>query len=366
MFSLSTLSSLPVFLLAARVLSAHHGPVVYLVRRNFCNHSRPRARPQKGKEMMTKIMLTIAAVLFPMYGAAAQALKEIKIGSSNISYTNFSAFYARDRKFFEKEGLSPKIIVVKTEAALPAMATGQLDYTTLTTSTIEAAMVGMPLRLVAVANQQPLWGLVVSKGITQISDLKGKKLGVSSYGGAAYGAALAVLRAHGLEAKKDVIVLATGDNTSRIAALKHGSVDAALIAAPGDIKVAEEGYKILLDAGTIYKLPMGGVSTSLAKIQENPSEVKKAVAAVVKASKFISDPKNKEDVVNYIISFFKLDRGAAVEFYQRLVPSLSSTGVVDRDKIKLVIDSAMERGLTTKAPDQDALVDFTFAKELGF
>ena len=315
---------------------------------------------------MTKLILTVLAVLFPLLGAGAQPLKEIRIGSSNISYTNFSTFYARDRKFFEKEGLSPKIIVVKTEAALPAMATGQLDYTTLTTSTIEAVLAGMPLRLVAVANQQPLWGLVVRKGITQVSDLKGKKLGVSSYGGAAYGAALAVLRAHGLEPKKDVVVLATGDNTSRIAALKHGSVDAALVAAPGDIKVAEEGFKILLDAGTIYKLPMGGVSTSLAKIQENPGEVKKVVGAVVRASKFIIDPKNKEDVVSYITTFFKLDRGAAGEFYHRIVPSLSSTGVVDRDKIKLVIDSAVERGLTNKPPDADTVVDFSFAKELGF
>jgi NitT/TauT family transport system substrate-binding protein len=307
----------------------------------------------------------VSTLLLSIGGAGAQPLKEIRIGSSNISYTNFSTFYARDRKFFEKEGLSPKIIIVKTEAALPAMATGQLDYTTLTTSTIEAALAGMPLRLVAVANQQPLWGVVVRKGITQVSDLKGKKLGVSSYGGAAYGAALAVLKAHGLEPKKDVIILATGSNTARIAALKHGSVDAALVAAPGDIQVAEEGFKILLDAGDIYKLPMGGVSTSVAKIRENPGEVKKVVAAVVKATKFISDPKNKEDVVNYIKTFFKLDSSAAGEFYQRIVPSLSPTGVVDRDKIKLVIDSAVERGITNKPLDPDAVVDFSFAKELG-
>ena len=315
---------------------------------------------------MLTLILAVFAVLSPLRGAGAQPLKEILIGSSNISYTNFSTFYARDRKFFEKEGLSLKIIVVKTEAALAAMATGQLDYTTLTTSTIEAALVGMPLRLVAVANQQPLWGLVVRKGITQVSDLKGKKLGVSSYGGAAYGAALAVLKAHGLEPKKDVIILATGSNTARIAALKHGSVDAALVAAPGDIQVAEEGFKILLDAGNIYKLPMGGVSTSVAKIRENPNEVRKVVAAVVNATRFISDPKNKEDVVSYIKTFFKLDGGAAGEFYHRIVPSLSSTGVVGRDKIKLVIDSAVERGITKKPLDPDAVVDFSFAKELGF
>ena len=314
--------------------------------------------------MIKIIVLTLYGILLASHPAAAQPLKEILIGSSNISYTNFSTFYARDRKFFEKEGLSPKIIVVKTEAALPAMATGQLDYTTLTTSTIEAALAGMPLRLVAVANQQPLWGVVARKGITRVSELKNKKLGVSSYGGAAYGAALAVLKAYGLEPKKDVTLLATGDNTARIAALKYGAVDAALIAAPGDIKVVEEGYPMLLDAGTIYKLPMGGVSASVAKIQGHRDEVGKVVAAVIKASRSITDPRNKEDVVNYIVSFFKLERPAAVEFYQRIVPSLSTTGVVDRDKIKLVIDSAVERGLTDKPLDPDVVTDFSFARQV--
>jgi ABC-type nitrate/sulfonate/bicarbonate transport system substrate-binding protein len=146
---------------------------------------------------MIKIVLALFGILVSAHLAAGQPLKEILIGSSNFSYTNFSTFYARDRKFFEGEGFSHKIIVVKTEAALPAMATGQLDYTTLTTSTIEAALVGMPLRLVAVANQQPLWGVVARKGITRVQELKNKKLGISSYGGATYGAALTVLKAYG-------------------------------------------------------------------------------------------------------------------------------------------------------------------------
>jgi hypothetical protein len=39
--------------------------------------------------------------------------------------------------------------------------------------------------------------------------------------------------------------------------------------------------------------------------------------------------------------------------------------VVDRDKIKLIIDSAVERGLTSKPPDADKLVDFSFARDFG-
>ena len=45
---------------------------------------------------------------------------------------------------------------------------------------------------------------------------------------------------------------------------------------------------------------------------------------------------------------------------------LSPTGMVDRDKIKLVIDSAVERGVTNKPVDPDAVEDFSFARDLGF
>ncbi len=86
--------------------------------------------------------------------AEAQPLKEVRIASSTtVSFTNLSTFYARDRRFFEKEGLDIKIIVVQTNAALAALGTGNVDYTTLSTSTIEAALRGIPLRLVAVTSQ---------------------------------------------------------------------------------------------------------------------------------------------------------------------------------------------------------------------
>lgn len=41
---------------------------------------------------------------------------------------------------------------------------------------IRKTLRGMPLRLVAVTSQQPVWGLVVRKEITKVTDLKGKKL----------------------------------------------------------------------------------------------------------------------------------------------------------------------------------------------
>jgi NitT/TauT family transport system substrate-binding protein len=297
--------------------------------------------------------------------AGAQALKEIRIGTSDVTSTNFSIYYAKDRKFFEKEGLDPKMIIVKAEAILAALSAGQLGYTTFSTSAVEATLVGMPFRLVAVANEQPVWGLMVPKTVNQVSELRGRKIGVSSFGGTIYSGAVYVLKHFGLT-PKDVTFLAIGNTLARVVALKNGAIDAAVIAAPGDIVAAKEGFKILLDVGSVYRAPMGGVSTTISRIHEDPTEVRKVVRAVVGASRAIKNPQNREDVVNYIVTLFKLDRASAEEFYRRLIPSLSTSGVVDRDKIKLVIDSAVERGLTNKPPDADKVVDFSFARDLGY
>ena len=161
--------------------------------------------------------------------SAASQLKELRVGSSNISVTNLVAFYARDRKFFEAEGFDVKMIIVKTEAALPALVAGDLDYSTLSTSSIEATLNGLPLRVIAVTNKHPLLGLVVRKGINNVADLRGKKLSVTSFGGATYGAAVYLLTNHGLRPKEDITILAGGTNSIRIAALSQEAVDAALL-----------------------------------------------------------------------------------------------------------------------------------------
>src|SRR5207244_13614020 len=59
---------------------------------------------------------------------------------------------------------------------------------------VAATLNGMPLRLIAVTNRQPLLGLLVRKGINSVSELRGKKLSISSFGGAIYGAAVYLSR----------------------------------------------------------------------------------------------------------------------------------------------------------------------------
>jgi ABC-type nitrate/sulfonate/bicarbonate transport system substrate-binding protein len=265
--------------------------------------------------MMLPSLVVLSILISPSF-AAAQPLKEIRIGSSDITVSNLCTFYARDRKFFEAEGIDVKIVIVKTEAALAALTLGDLDYSTLSTSSIEGTLKGLPLRLIAVTNRQPLLGLLVRKGINSVAELRGKKISISSFGGAIYGVAVYLLKNNGLRPKEDVIILAGGSNQARAVALKQGAVDAALLSSPDDIRAAGEGFRILLDVGNEYRLPWGGVSTTTAKIRGNAPEVEKVLRAVLRATRAITDSHNRDDVTGWMGKFFKLDRAMSEEFYR--------------------------------------------------
>ncbi len=305
------------------------------------------------------------AVFIWSQSIGAQELQEINIGSSGVSFSNISTHYAIDRGFFKKEGLAPTITIARTSAALAGLISGSIDYATFSTSAIDASLKGLPVILVAVIIKQPVMGLIVRKGITKISDLKGKTVGISSYGGLTHAAAVMVFKHYGLNPSKDVTLLATGRNAARIAAVKTGAIDAAFLSSPFDIKMAREGYKVLVDAGTVYKMPFGGITTTTTKLRENPTEVKKVLRAVLGATKAMVEPKNRDDVINFMVKFFKLKRSTADEFYSRIVPALNPTGIVGRNVIKLAIDRAIEKGITDKPVDPDKVVDFSLVKELG-
>src|SRR4030095_4329342 len=131
--------------------------------------SRPEAQAQiTFPSYVFLVPIVLVVLIFPAKSGLAAQLAEVRIGSSDISFSNFSTFYARDRGLFEKEGIDAKVILVKTEAALAAQSAGDLDYTTFSTSVIDAAARGIPARLVAVTIKQPAVGLVVRKGIDNV------------------------------------------------------------------------------------------------------------------------------------------------------------------------------------------------------
>jgi NitT/TauT family transport system substrate-binding protein len=115
--------------------------------------------------------------------------------------------------------------------------------------------------------------LMSRRDIANASALRGKRVGVSSFGATGDLAARVGLRSIGLDPDKDVTIITLGPDTLRHAALMAGTVQATHMPVPLNIQLKKEGYHGLVCGGKILQRPLTGLATSLEKIHNNPGQV---------------------------------------------------------------------------------------------
>ena len=195
--------------------------------------------------------------------AAASATKtprpcctKVTAAYSNISADDWLPWYALEKGIFKENGLEVDLQSInggaQTSAALLAnqIQIGQFGGAEALSANAGGA------DLVVVANLAPVYPykLYVQKGITSITGLKGKKVGVSNAGGSSDIATRAALKAAGLDPDKDVTIVAVGSHANRTAALLAGSIDAGVDDPPEDLELVKAGLTALVDLAG-QKLP---------------------------------------------------------------------------------------------------------------
>src|SRR5262249_3539497 len=122
-----------------------------------------------------------------------------------------------------------------------------------------------------------------SPNVKRVEDLKGKKFGISSFGGTPHSEAIMILRKHGMNPEKDVIFLQIGGSSSRYAALDSGSIDAAMLTPPFNKLATKRGFNEILSFNEIMNIPLGGLAVHTQKIKEKPDEIIKMIKAILKS-----------------------------------------------------------------------------------
>jgi len=213
--------------------------------------------------------------------------------------------------------------------------------------------------------------LMGQKNITDLKQLKGKKIAGSSPGGSATLLANQALKQIGLEPGKDVSVLQmSGNAASRYAVLESGVVDASLLSVPENIIAHEKGYNELLFLGDVVEFPQNGFGTSEKRIRDNPDEVYRMVRATLRGLQFIWDKNNSEAVTNILMKQWKVnDRKMAAEMARQVSRVLTKDAYVKPESVHVLVDLARESAKVTKPINAMDVVDYSFLdrarKELG-
>jgi NitT/TauT family transport system substrate-binding protein len=203
----------------------------------------------------------------------AQSMPTIYVGLVSVTPSNTPVLSAVDGGYFKKYGLNVVPVVMSgSSTALSALLSGEMRFITIAGSgVINAYLGGRDAVMIAGTVNHAPYELVVAKGINKMEDLKGQKLGIARFGGSADFLARWGLEKYGLTPGKDVVILQTGGNPERLAAVTQGAIQATLLEQSFAYRAKQAGLHSLIDYSTVgLEYQHSGIGTTKSFIEKNP------------------------------------------------------------------------------------------------
>ena len=171
------------------------------------------------------------------------------MGIAGLNNNTIHSFVSRDTGLFRKYGLDARLVVFQAGSLLAQAAmAGEVRFRWWPDPvTIASRSAGSDSVIVgALINTLP-YKMIVAKGMTQSDQLRGKKIGISRFGSSTDTAVRLFLAKFALNPDKDVVLVQTGEQGNRFAALVGGTIDATIVGVPLDITAQKQGYPVLAD-----------------------------------------------------------------------------------------------------------------------
>jgi len=226
---------------------------------------------------------------------------------------------------------------------------------------VAGAIAGLPVRVVAGFLDNWPMTLIAQPEYKSVKDLKGRALGVSSYGATPDVGARLMFQHFGIEPDKELKVLALGSDAARITALKQRVVDVIVISPPADAQMEKLGFKILARAYELFNFPYLGLGTHARRIKEKPDEIRRVIKATVRANRFIRE--NRDEAVRILAEWGKAELEHAYASYDALRVLFNADGAVPEDGLRLVIDQARRNAKINREVAPGDVADLALLRE---
>jgi NitT/TauT family transport system substrate-binding protein len=300
--------------------------------------------------------------------ANATQAEMIRTAVPRASLNYLSIYVAEARGFFKDEGLENETIVIGGPAAIAALVSGDVDFSGAGGSGLRAAAKGADLKAIMYQTEKVTWYFVVHPSIKQVSDLKGKKIAVGLIGDSEDRFSTMFVERGGLSAN-DITRIPMGTSSgARIAAIKSGSLQAAVLDPGGMIVAEKEGLHSLSFLGDLFPLPFQGYVVTGKKIAENPGQIKRWVRAMVRSLMFLRErPEEAADIGIKKLQLGNINRALlidATKAYTHAFPP-GIPGVPSSEGIKNILEYEIRVPMKmAEAPPVQRILDLRFVEEV--
>ena len=313
-----------------------------------------------------RIHVTVVSVLFLFtlvsFPSLAPAAEKIKFALPGNSMGYLPLFVAVHRGFFKDEGIDIELPRLIPAMAQNALMSGDVHYHGLADSGLRLAARGAPIKAIFYGADRPMYYLVAQKEIRSVAELKGKRVGVSQFGGTSDLSARLALKHFGVDPERDALIIQIGSEGIRMAALRAGSVAAIIVPVPAVVLLKRDGFNEISFVGDVVEFASNGYTTTDQRIKENPQEVKKVLRAMYRGLRFAKE--NPEGTIGVIQKEWKVDPEVAKESYLAIVKALNDDGVIGEKQLKVHFDMIRRSDKNIGEISVEKVVDFRLLREV--
>src|SRR5713226_4860771 len=262
-----------------------------------------------SKVVSLLFVILVSGVIVPGAGFAQE---KIRIGVPLFPTVSYPVFIAHDKGFFERNGLKAEIIRINSEpTTYQALISGDIDATSgAPTGLVQSNLQGVPVVSLGSWDNLVSYTMVTREKIDDLSQLKGKKIGINRLGGKSSLIVRVMLEDAGLNSMKDVTLLQLGGSQERLAALMRGGIDAAPVDFVFEPKMKQMGF--FLVAGKKTPFMNGPMTVKVSSLQANRPKWVRFVKSYLEATYYMTT--NKEGSVEVLRRAIQIDDKETLDY----------------------------------------------------
>ena len=306
-----------------------------------------------------RILIVVALLCVASNNNAQELVKTpVQIPAITPAATAFAV--ARDRGYYRQEGLDAQLIVMPSALGTQALLGGNVKFSTAGGAGLLPILRGAPIRFMFTTFNRPMFWLYSRSDIRSVENLKGKKVGVSSLGSGPDSLLREILKKHGLDGGRDVVILPVGSGTARFFALQAGTVDAAMLSIPANLMAQDAGFRELVSFIDQEWIELQGtINVTDQLLASDPTLVEKFIRATLKG--FIHFRDLRSQTIGILIRFLRVKEAAAAKIYELMRPSLTQDGIVSEEIQRKSLEHVIDRVGLKEPPRLDKIFDYSMA-----
>lgn len=310
---------------------------------------------------MKSILILSVLLSILLFAMPARAQDTVRIAVSVRNVVLMPYYFAKDKGYFDREGLRAEIIQIRSNLQVAGVASGELDFMSGVGTAIDAVRKGAPLKVLAVLYRAPLFSLVSGTAMKRPKELEGKKVGVSRIGSESHNAAVWMLMQNGADVKK-VTFIQTGSTIVSMIGLQQNSLDASVLSPPFSGEMVLQGFKVLAKTGDVAESPFNGMATSQDKLRTRPERIRKGLKALLESYRRIKQ--DRAGSIDYIRQSFKVSDKIAENSYNEIRDVMLDDMIMPEERLKKAIEGPYARSEGEKSVSINDVVDYSILRSL--